>query len=310
MDLMGVCAANNDSAQWCGRNSGMGFKGSWGNVFAGTWDTPHKMVSSEARGWWGGTGSLTGGFAQALFNGAGSNTANNGASFYERRSRSINYHSPSFGGFSVNASTSASNEQTAQSTVALQTLNPRTYSISGNYNNGPLYLGIAYEGHKDFNPTGAVVGTGAATAYNGGTDTNWVFVGRYTFGFGTRLSALYSRSKYDVTNTTELKKNGWAVFADHQLSGPHSIKAQYYKVGDSKGTDTTINVGTHRAAGAETGAYGWAAAYMYQFSKRTEMGFVYGRLKNDLNAVYTRGVSAANPGATQTNYGLNIRHKF
>jgi len=69
-------------------------------------------------------------------------------------------------------------------------------------------------------------------------------------------------------------------------------------------------VGNHAAPGRETGAKGWAMAYMYAFSKRTEMGFVYGRLNNDVNATYTRGVSAANAGATQTNYGLNVRHKF
>lgn len=307
LDLMGVCALNANSGQWCGRNSGMGMKGSWGNAFVGMWDTPNKLLSGEARGWWGGTGSLTGGFANVLYNGSG-NINNTGTTFYERRARSINYHSPSFGGFSINASTSASNEQTSQSTVALQSLSPRTYGLAANYNNGPLWVGIGYEGHKDFNPAGKTVGNGLATGYNGGTDTNWSYAARYTFG-GTRLAALYSRSSYDVTNTTSLKKNGYAIFVDHQLSGPHSIKGQFYAGGDSKGNSTDA-VGNHKAAGAETGAKGWALAYMYAFSKRTEMGVVYGRLNNDDNATYTRGVSAANAGATQTNYGLNVRHKF
>ena len=332
LDLMGVCALNANSGQWCGRNSGMGMKGSWGNAFVGMWDTPNKILAGEIRGWWGGTGSLTGGFANMLYNGSG-NTNNTGSSFYERRARSINYHSPSFSGFSVNASTSASNEQTSQSVAAQQTLNPRTWGLSGQYNNGPLYLGIGYEGHKDFNPAGvglasvsgvntagtafttpvaSTVGNGAALGYNGGTDTNWSFGARYTFDFGTKLSALYSRSKYDVTNTTELKKNGYAIFVDHQLSGPHSIKAQYYKVGDTKGSAVggATTVGSYSVATTETGAKGWALAYMYAFSKRTEMGFVYGRISNDLNSTFSRGITTPNAGESQSNYGLNVRHKF
>ena len=46
---------------WCGRNSGMGFKGDWGNVFFGNWDMPLKFIQNAARGWWGGTNSQTGG---------------------------------------------------------------------------------------------------------------------------------------------------------------------------------------------------------------------------------------------------------
>lgn len=330
-DLMGTCATTGTTfsggsttgqgsstaaagaGQWCGRNSALGFKGSWGNLFAGMWDTPGKIVGNEIRGWWGGTASLTGGFATVVYGGS-TNGANTGGNFWERRVRSINYHSPSFSGFSFKASTSASNEQTRQTTATLQNLNPRTWGLSADYNNGPLYLGISHERHIDFNPANqaypANIGPGPVSTYNGGTDTNWTFGARYTFAFGTRLSALYSRSKYDTTNTTELKKNGYAIFIDHTLSGPHSIKAQYFKVGDSKGTIGAPAVSSHPAVGADTGAYGWSVAYMYNFSKRTEAGFVYGLINNDNNASYTKGISAAAPGATQKLYGLNVRHRF
>jgi len=342
LDLMGICALNANSGQWCGRNSGLGMKGSWGNAFAGMWDTAQKSVATEVRGWWGGTASLTGGFASMVFNG-NANNINTGSSFFDRRARSINYHSPSFGGLSFQASTSASNEQTSQSVAAQQTLNPRTWSLSGKYDNGPLYLGIGYEQHQDFNPAsvsgfnaaiaagagvnavalttaqttantaGNYIGGGGALGYNGGTDTNWVFGARYTFNTGTKLSGLYSRSKFDVTNTTELKKTGYAIFVDHKLSGPHSIKAQYYKVGESKGSalgGAITSVGNYSTATSATGGNGWALGYMHEFSKRTEMGFVYGRISNDLNSTFSRGVTTPNAGESQSNYGLNLRHKF
>jgi predicted porin len=308
-DLMGTGAANTTGAgQFCGRNSALGFKGNFGNIFAGTWDTPQKHVGNAVRGWWGGTASLTGGFAQVLYGGSGSNTGNTGGTFWERRSRLISYHSPSFSGFEFKAAYSAANEETALTTAASQVLSPRMLGASASYSNGPLYLGVGYEKHNDYNPGSVALGAGAA-AYNGGSDTNWTFGGAYTFAFGTRLSGLYSRSKFDVTNTTELKKNGWAIFVDHRLSGPHSIKGQYFKGGDSKGT-SAVAVGAHAAVGPNTGAKGWSLAYMYEFSKRTQAGFVYGLIDNDASAMYTKGVSTAAPGATQKVYGLNVRHRF
>jgi len=301
-DLMGTSAGNTTGAgQFCGRNSALGFKGNFGNFFFGTWDTPMKIVGNETRGWWGGTASLTGGFANVLYGGAGSNTGNTGATFWERRARSINYHSPSFSGFSVKLSTSAKNEATTQTTATLQQLNPRTYGASADYKNGPLYVGLGWERHVDFNPAGSPIGNAPLVAYNGGNDSAWTLAASYRFAFGTRLSGLWSPVKYDILNGVDMKKKGWAIFVDHQLSGPHSIKGQYYKVGD-------VKIGGIEAP--STGAKGWSLAYMYQFSKRTEAGFVYGLIDNDQFANYTKGVSTAALGATQKNYGLNIRHRF
>ncbi len=304
-DLMGTGAGAGEG-QLCGRNSGMGFKGGFGNIFFGTWDTPAKLVASVPRSWFGGTASLTGGFARVVLNGSGSNTGNVGNTFWERRARSINYHSPSFSGFGFKAMYSASNEETA--IAASSPLSPRTFGASVDYNNGPLYVGLGYEQHNDFNPASQAVG-GLATQYNGGEDKNWLLGASYTFGFGTRLGGVWSRSTYDVTNTTDAKKTGWALFVEHNLSGPHKLKAQYYKGGDTKG-NATVNVGSHRAAGPDTGAYGWTVAYMYDMSKRTQAGFVYGVMNNDRLATYNKGVSSAVADATQKVYGLNIRHRF
>lgn len=295
-DLMGTGAGTTSgNGQLCGRNSALGFKGSFGNVFAGTWDTPHKLVGNQVRGWFGGTASLTGGFANVLMNGSGSNTGNTGTSFWERRSRSINYHSPSFSGFNVKAMYSAQNEATGLSTGS--PLSPRTIGGSVEYAQGPMYFAIGYERHNDF---GAVA--------TGSEDDAWVFGARYQFG-STRLSGLYSRTEFDATATTTLKKNGYALFVDHQIAGPHSVKAQYFAAGDSKGNSLAA-VGTHAAPGADTGAKGWTLAYMYDFSKRTQAGFVYGVIDNDRNSRYSKGVSASTTGAEQKVYGLNVRHRF
>ncbi len=353
-DLMGTSASATTSngvstapsaGQFCGRNSALGFKGNFGNIFAGTWDTPQKLVLGEVRGWWGGTASLTGGFANMLLGGAGSNTGNSGATMYERRARSISYHSPDFSGFKFKGMFSAANESTIASAAATQSLTPRLFGLSADYTNGPLYIGAGFEQHKDYNPSARTtitnrnvqgvnatisvtttmtpaIGNGVGE-YSGGTDSNYVIGARYTFGFGTRLSGLYTKTKYETSNGADATKAGWAIFVDHQLSGPHSIKGQYYKVGDTKGsavlgsvsagagaTAVPVTLGQHQSPGAATGAHGWSLAYMYQLSKRTEMGFVYGVIDNETNATYSKGVNTAAPGSTQRGYGLNVRHKF
>src|SRR5262245_61907843 len=58
-DVLGTAAvastagASSGAAQWCGRNSAIGFKGNWGNFFAGNWDVANKLIYNNVRGWWG-----------------------------------------------------------------------------------------------------------------------------------------------------------------------------------------------------------------------------------------------------------------
>lgn len=307
-------AAAPSTAQFCGRNSAIGFKGGWGNIFFGNWDSPTKNVSGPVRGWFSSTDSLVGGFGNVILNTSSSNTTNvnaTQASWTERRQRQIRYDSPSFSGFAVSGAYTAANESTGLSTAASQNLTPRFMALSATYANGPLYLGIAHERHMDHNPGAAgtvAIGTGAAQ-YSGGTDKNWMFGAGYTFGFGMKLSGLYNRSRYEVTNTTNLKKNGWALFMDYKVSGPHVLKAAYFVGGDSKG-NSTLAVGAHQASGANTGAKGYNLGYMYEMSKRTSIGFMYSQIDNEAGAKYAKGIQGATLGQTQKVYGLHTRHAF
>ncbi len=328
----GTVAAPSTS-QLCGRNSALGFKGNFGNIYFGNWDSPTKNVSGPVRGWFSSTDSLVGGFGNVILNTSSSNTTNvnaTQASWTERRQRQIRYDSPTMSGFTVSGAYTAANESTALSTAALQGLTPRFAAFSVDYTNGPLFVGIAHERHMDHNPgaigngsvgtvnaagtafTAAVastVGNGAAGSYNGGTDKNWMFGVGYTFGFGMKLSALYNRSSYEVTDTTNLKKNGWAVFMDYKVSGPHVLKANYFVGGDSKG-NSTVAVGAHQAPGANTGAKGYNLGYMYEMSKRTSIGAMYSVIDNEVAAKYAKGIQGATLGQTQKVYGLYTKHSF
>ena len=295
-DVVGT-QAQTASAGWCGRNSAIGMKGGWGNLFAGTWDTPHKLNYNQARGWFSGT-NVFGGTATLLFSGSQSNVGNAGASFYRRQSRSFNYHSPRWGGFSVNAAVSASNEQAGIPEAT--GLSPRLWSISGAYRGGPLYVGLSYEQHQDFRAVAA-----------GGDDTSWTLVGVYTLANSVRLSAVVNQNEYENVAVAgdNVETQGWAAYVDWRIAGPHSVKAGYGQVDDVEGTAGSA-IGNFDV-GPSTGGKVWSVAYAYDLSKRTQAYVAYSSMKNDTNTNgFDKGITDATDGGKQTFMGIGLRHRF
>ncbi len=300
-DVIGTAAQSTTGAgQWCGRNSGMGFRGSFGNVFAGTWDTPHKLNYNQARGWFSGT-NVFGGTGTLLYSGAQSNAGNTGASFYRRQSRAFNYHSPSWGGFTVQGAVSASNEQA--SIAEAPGRDPRLYSVSGAYRGGPLYVGLSWERHQDFRAVPA--------AAPGGDDDGLSLVGVFTLANNLRLSGVIARNEYEniAVAGDNLKQTGAAVYLDWKLAGPHSLKAQFGKAKDGKGT-VGAAIGNFKV-GANTGGKVHGIAYAYDFSKRTQGYIGYAEMKNDsATAEFDQGIADASLGGKQRFVGFGLRHRF
>ena len=298
-----------------------GGKGGWGNAFVGTWDTPHKLIFNQVRGWFSGT-NVYGGGATLLFGGSNSNVGNGaylsagGASVmgYRRQARSVSYHSPSFSGFSFQGMFSAGNERSAAppaGTVA--PLEPRMWSGNVAYNNGPIFAALAYERHKDFNPGGQ--GTAGATpSYRGGTDTGWMLAGGYTFGGVFKLTGAYAKNSWDTNSAPiakEVKSKGYAVYGDWQIQGPHSLKAEYGKAKSPTGTiGASAGIFSPTAAG-NSGGKVYGIDYAYAFSKRTEGYLGYANLKNGAGTgAFNQGIAAASVGTSQKFYGMGLKHKF
>jgi predicted porin len=319
---------------FCTRNSGAGFKSSWGNLFVGSWDTPEKAVANLARGWWGANNALNGGIGFTIFNGGPSSVGNGlttgaaaaavntPAGFFRRQANSINFHSPSYNGFTFQGAYSARNEATELPEA--NSLKPRLWSLMGAYQSGPLTVALGYERHDDYNPGGvsvanpaggAGVAAGAAgSAYTGGSDSQFIIMGGYAFGpFAIR--GMYVDTEYEVTNATTADTKAWAIFGDWNIQGPHTIRFQYYKLDEIKG-NSLIAIGNYAApmtaAGARTGTGvdGYGIAYTYAFSKRTEGGVVYNRMSNDMNAAFSLGVEGASLGNSQKSMGVQLRHRF
>lgn len=296
----------------CMRNSGVGFQGSFGNFFVGNWDTPNKLVQNRLRGWFSGTNALAGGSMRLMANSSSSGVPNpvpgavstggnaQATSFYRRQSNSVNYHSPNWGGFSFMAAFSANNESTAIADSA--GLTPRLFGINGQYASGPFYVGLAYEKHDDYNP-------GGTTAYSGGSDSNITAVfGFRMAGFNVRVG--YLTNEYETTSANKVETDGYGIYADWNISGPHTIRAAFSTVDAPTGT-VGSQAGSYRVTAAEdTGADHMTLAYSYALSKRTEISAAYNMIDNDTNGNFALGKTSVTLGGKQTAVGLILKHRF
>jgi len=294
-DVIGVGASSTTGgAGWCGRNSAVGFRGDFGNAFIGTWDTPQKLVVNLARGWWGGTNTLQGGSLVLLGNGSDSNLPNTGFSFFRRHQRSINYHSPNWGGFSVQAATSAANEATAFTSGS--PLKPRLMSLAGQFRTGPFFAGVGYEQHGDFNLIP-------------GDDTNFTVSVGFTIAGVARISGLYMQNEYDPTTkslaTPGVKDGGYAVYLDWTIAGPHKLYVQW-----ALRPNTDVDIGTGSVEAPSTEAQVMGIAYGYSLSKRTQLYVAWNEMSNDPNANFTFGTTAGSFGGKQKAIGVGMRHSF
>ncbi|HYC47592.1 MAG TPA: porin [Burkholderiales bacterium] len=314
---------------WCSRNSALGLKGGFGNVFVGSWDTPFKRTISPSAvggndtGIWGTAFLLTGGSTTTSWPGAAAGSpASAGRGIFKRRQNSlITYDSPNFGGFQVMAAFTASQPSTGTLDPANNS-HPRILSLGGQYRAGPLFVGAGYERHKDANgPTGVPVVAGTVRE---GSDDAWQIGAAYTWG-PVRFGGQYTRQEIEIGTVAapaEVKYRAWHFGVDWRIVGPHGLRAAYTRAQDSRqsgiaagganivgsagvtvfGASPTLPSGAAHIAGSgvnrpvalpggsgDNGAKLWQIRYVYTFSKRTEFNFGYVRLDNDSVGVYNLG---------------------
>lgn len=301
---------------FCSRNSALGLKGGFGNAYVGRWDTPFKKILASGQVGTEDTallgysyvvaGNSTGTIASG---GQGAQVSASRTIWKRRESTSINYDSPSFSGFKVMAAYSSAN---ATSEVSSTTgSKPRVQSIAGQYANGPLSIGIAWERHVNF----AAVG-------GGNTDQAWAIAGSYTFG-PVKLGGGYNDYKYEMSQSTDLKKKTWNLGAEWNIGGPHNIMGAYAQADDSKGNSSTspgtggngpiaAPVGPTGLAVNGTGAKFYEIAYRYDLSKRTSAKLGYVQVNNDDNARYSLGGMAqpTKGGEKQSAIVTYVSHTF
>ena len=301
-----------DQTGWCTRNSAVGFKGGFGNIHFGRWDTPMKRALNVGTVGAEETGIL--GMSFLPFGGSGGADATASADGaqrqrWKRREAGLTYYeSPNFGGFRVMGAFGTGNWAADTATVdATPNKKPRVISLAGTYEAGPLGIGIAYERHNEF-------GAHAPISTQDADDRAWGASVAYTFG-NIKVGATFLDAKFETLPGQELKKKTATVGVEWVIAGPHSIEAQYGWAGDSKG-NSTVGIGGnggHAASGSDTGGDQFSIAYNYNFSKRTRLKVAYVRVDNDTN---TRSYRIGNTAALLTNgenvdaFGIHIGHRF
>ncbi len=280
----------------CGRNSALGLKGGFGNVFMGVWDTPFKRVQDAVGS------NDTGVFGSAFVLMGNSTTTASGQSnagvFKRRQVNSVNYDTPSFGGFQAMGSYTTQNSQTATLSAATGS-KPRIWSLAAKYGNGPLNVYAGYEKHNDI------------TAGTSNDEKGFEVGASYTFGNKLKLGGLWSRQKMQTGVAAESRVSVWHLGLDWMFSGPHGVRAAYSTAGDVKGNGAAIGASTRPAAGVDTGVKQYQIRYVYAMSKRTEVNVGYVKINNDKNARYQLGgLSANGAGQDQSAFAINMTHSF
>ena len=326
---------------FCGRNSAIGVKGSFGNAFVGNWDTPMKSQAGLSRilsdtGLWGTAGLLFGNSSSYGDNSpSSSGTSTNALSFSRRQGNSINYQSPVFSGFQMGAQVSTP-QNSISATSNASGAKARLWSLGATYTNGPLVLHGAYENHSNFQVgAGTYASQTALTSPSqgyAGTDNAFTLGAAYQFG-PIKAGVLYVQRKYDTgnniatcgtiatnagVNNSDTKITSWNLAGQWDISGPHALRGGYTRAGDTKGscgagatTPTGFGNITLNGGAGQTGANLWQVQYVYNASKRTEMTAGYVRMNNDTNANYALG-GAATPsaGTSQNAFAVSIKNTF
>jgi predicted porin len=311
-----------DQTGWCTRNSAVGFKGGFGNVFFGRWDTPFKRALNVGTVGAEETGIL--GMSFVPFGGSGGSdhtNSNDGPQRqrWKRRETGLSYYeSPNFGGFQVMGAIATGNFA-ADNALVDGTANskPRVWSLGVTWTAGAFGIGAGYERHTDFGAFAPISTTHDLD------DKAWGVSASFTFG-SVKIGATYLDAKYETAPaaasliTQELKKKTMSLGVDWRIAGPHSLQAQWARAGDSKGNSTVgVATGSNGGAdpsGSDTGADAYSIAYSYAFSKRTrlKLGYVYVD-QEDRATTYRIGNSARDPngfGSSSSGYAFHISHSF
>jgi predicted porin len=291
----------NDTA-WCDRNSALGLRGGWGNFYIGTWDSPAKRLTSATRmlnetGWMG--------VQRHLMTLAG-------WGYSHRVTKSINYDTPNFGGFSV-ALQVTTNDADKNQTDAGQTgsgTDGRIYGINAMYNAGPLVAGAAYQKYE--NNIQFAVGPYPGTGSTEGLDDDVIVLGiNYTFGaFKIGFVATQLDAERAVTpgvpagGMVDFERRNYNAALEWTLGGPHSVLFGWTHAGNTEGT------GASPLTSGSANIY--QVTYNHRFSKRTTGGIGFITVDNGDGGVHSlQGLSGnMRPGERSSALNLQLVHTF
>lgn len=266
-------ASSSGSLFGAGRNSYVGLESGIGSAVLGIHNSPYRDA----------TGKLDP-FEESMadYNSIIGNISGNGTtSEYNRREpNTVNYWSPQWNGLQFKAQYRFDENAATEED---------RYSVSGTYENGPLFASVSHETHQ---------GEGGGGAHD--THGNKLGLG-YTVGEATKLGFVYENLS-EQGAASAFDRNAWYVSLAHKI-GSNTLKAAYGRAGDHDAAD-------------DSGADLFAVGATHHLSKRTEVFGLYAVTRNDNQAAYhlgsgTNGVTAPSaPGQDVSSFSVGINHNF
>jgi len=298
-----VTVGSNGIDSW--RQAYVGLTGGFGTAVAGRLQTPGYDfgVKYDAHG-------------ASIFSPVGQLTDNAGITIsgrdaLARLDNAVAYISPNISGVTMKAAYAFGEQVKGQTyTVAstgLASLNDvksaqAAYSLSADYDNGPLSVGFVYQNVKDVGST--IVGA------NGVDLSEWAIGANYDFGM---VKPFFSYQKAHMDNSGAVataydKIRIWNLGARAPIGAAGSVGIAYANFRDNDET-TASNIK----------AKSWGLDYQHSLSKRTTAYVGYSRVTNDNGCNFTllnlKGSSfgqtvAAGVGENSSQYAAGIRHTF
>lgn len=222
-----------------------------------------------------------------------------------RTNNVLRYDSPSWSGFAFTAAYSA-NPGGAEADLGPAAGPANTMRKGNAWNFNPSYTTSNWQiGWSHWDQKGDA---GGATA-NQKSD---VLYGYMLFGgFKVGLAMNKSTTDSDTAAAGTVRagdRTAWTIPVRWN-SGAHNVYFHYTRAGSNKAG----------GAPSDTGARMWAAAYVYDLSKRTSVGLTIADLRNDTNAAYNFFTNTGALGSTNSAltagedgrlYALTVRHAF
>jgi predicted porin len=266
-----------NNTTFAARNSGVGLQGGFGSIILGRWDTPYKVATTAIDPY----GDLTiSGITGVL---------NDGGNFDRRDQNSVQYWSPTWGGFAFRLMATANENKST-------TANPRDYGGNVTFTRGPVYVFVTYEEHKDQNGgNGAGVGNPSGNITSGNKEKGLALGGSFAFG---PIKLGLQAQRYEETAREDAE--GWMgnlvwTFGKNQLILQHMRLEGGQALGTGEPDCESNSIG-----------------YQYNFTRRTFFIGSYVRVKNDNGGACNFGANRLAIGANQDPQGVffGLRHVF
>jgi predicted porin len=284
-----------------GRESFVGLQGGWGTFKIGRFLMPYDDLHPI----FGNVPTLTTSILSTASLWAQGFQAKNAGGFDDRVANSIRYDTANLSGFTASFQYGAQGTNYAQpgtpNTTVGNTPHAGVFGANALYANGPIQLGVGYEGNYGVRGRQAVppcVSPPLTTGCPTGKQLNdyaFSVAGAYKFSI-VQLGAVYERLKYDYQGVAggDITRNFFGLSLTGNV-GPGQMYVYYGQANNGAGSAPNGARVAGLVKGPDTRAVQWEVSYTYPLSKRTLTYVGYNKIGNDHNAAYNFNINPYNP---------------